>query len=112
MQARSGTAGRRSTQGGSGGRKEEDLSGGAHRSVREREGERVGVDWAGGMGLLGREEKKRGEGEMWAGLGREKKEVFFFLTQTSFEQNSFENKLNLNFGCYKCPPEWPPALIV
>ena len=46
-------------------------------------GERKEVGWwAGGMGLLGRGEKKRGEGEMWAGLGREKKEVFFFLTQT------------------------------
>jgi len=43
--------------------------------VRERK--EVGW-WAGGMGLLGRGEKKRGEGEMWAGLGREKKEIFFF----------------------------------
>ena len=73
--------------------------GGPHLAVRERK--EVGW-WAGGMGLLGRGEKKRGEGEMWAGLGREKKE--FFLTQTSFEQNSFENKLNLNFGCYKSYP--------
>ena len=74
-------------------------TGGPHLAVRERKG--VGW-WAGGMGLLGRGEKKRGEGEMWAGLGREKKE--FFLTQTSFEQNSFENKLNLNFGCYNILP--------
>ena len=73
--------------------------GGPHLAVRER---KEGGSWAGGMGLLGRGEKKRGEGEMWAGLGREKKE--FFLTQTSFEQNSFENKLNLNFGCYNILP--------
>ena len=79
-------------------------TGGPHLAVRERK--EVGW-WAGGMGLLGRGEKKRGEGEMWAGLGREKKEIFFFfffLTQTSFEQNSFENKLNLNFGCYNILP--------
>ena len=68
------------TGGESGRRKEEDLSGGAHRSVREREGERVGVDWAGGMGLLGREEKKRKEGRERCGLGweeRRKKFSFF-----------------------------------
>ena len=49
-------------------------TGGPHLAVRERK--EVGW-WAGGMGLLGRGEKKRGEGEMWAGLGREKKEFFF-----------------------------------
>ena len=55
------------------------------------------------VGLTGpRRERKGGEEE--GGLGwfgeRRKFSFFIFLTQTSFEQNSFENKLNLNFGCY------------
>ena len=63
------------------GREEGEPAGGRRRCRQagptwQRERKEVGW-WAGGMGLLGRGEKKRGEGEMWAGLGREKKEFFF-----------------------------------
>ena len=53
-------------------------------------------------GLAGprRKEERGGRDVGWAG----KREERNFLTQTSFEQNSFENKLNLNFGCYNILP--------
>ena len=76
--------------------------GGPHLAVRERE-----MRWDGGpVGWACWAEEKRREGRERCGLGWEerRKKFSFFLTQTSFEQNSFENKLNLNFGCYKSYP--------